>query len=250
MKRITLILSMMIALIGLNANAEMYIVGSGIFGDQNGDWDPNGGMEMTLTEDNVYTCTANIDGAVWFVFADGRDSNWDTFNMSYRYGPTSGNDETVVVDNEYQTQRSYGSFGAYKFVGSGEDYVFTINPTTLKFSISGYVAPIEVTTYSVVGNFNGWNVNSADDIMTLVNGVYTLNRQHVELQAGTLQYKFIGNHDYGISQEYSPNEHGRPTRPFVQIGQRCCQYQQPRHPPRHPFGHRITSGLLQLRHDE
>ncbi len=189
---------MMIALIGFNANAAMYIVGSGIFGDQNGDWDPNGGMEMTLTEDNVYTCTANIDGAVWFVFADGRDSDWDTFNLSYRYGPTSGNDETVVVDNEYQTQHSYGSFGAYKFVGSGEDYVFTINPTTLKFSISGYVAPIEVTTYSVVGNFNGWNVNSADDIMTLVNGVYTLNRQHVELQAGTLQYKFIGNHDYGV----------------------------------------------------
>ena len=187
---------MMIALIGFNANAAMYIVGSGIFANQDGDWDPNGGMEMTLTGD-VYTCTANIDGAVWFVFADGRDSNWDTFNTSYRYGPTSG-DETVEVGNEYQTQHPYGSFGAYKFVGSGEDYVFTINPTTLKFSISGYVAPIEVTTYSVVGNYNGWNVNSTDDIMTLVNGVYTLNRQHVELQAGTLQYKFIGNHDYGI----------------------------------------------------
>ena len=180
---------MLIALIGFNANAAIYIVGDQPFGG----WSYNGGTEMTDNQDGSYSITATIDGSVWFVFADGQGTSWDDFNGNYRFGPTGG-DETVDVGNEYTTQR--GSNGAYKFTGTGDDYVITFNPTTLKFSIAGYVAPIEVTTYNVVGDFNGWNVNA--DEMTLVNGVYTLTKDSIELNAGTFNYKFVGNHDYGI----------------------------------------------------
>ena len=189
MKKLTLILSMMIALIGLNANAAIYIVGDEPFGG----WSYNGGTEMTDNQDGSYSITATISGSVWFVFADGRGTSWDEFNGTYRFGPTGG-DETVEVGNEYTTQR--GNNGAYKFTGTGDDYVITFNPTTLKFNISGYVAPIEVTTYNVVGDFNGWDVNA--DEMTLVNGVYTLTKQNVEINKGNFLYKFVGNHDYGI----------------------------------------------------
>ncbi|MBR7012408.1 MAG: hypothetical protein IKI10_05905 [Muribaculaceae bacterium] len=180
---------MLIALIGFNANAAIYIVGDEPFGG----WSYNGGTEMTDNQDGSYSITAPINGSVWFVFADGQGTSWDDFNGNYRFGPTDG-DETVDVGNEYTTQR--GSNGAYKFTGTGDDYVITFNPTTLKFSIAGYVAPIEVTTYNVVGDFNGWNVNA--DEMTLVNGVYTLTKDSIELNAGTFNYKFVGNHDYGI----------------------------------------------------
>lgn len=189
MKKLSLILSMMIALISFNANAAIYIVGDQPFGG----WSYNGGTEMTDNQDGSYSITATIDGSVWFVFADGQGTSWDDFNGNYRFGPTGG-DETVDVGNEYTTQR--GSNGAYKFTGTGDDYVITFNPTTLKFSIAGYVAPIEVTTYNVVGDFNGWDVNA--DEMTLVNGVYTLTKDSIEINAGTFNYKFVGNHDYGI----------------------------------------------------
>ena len=50
---------MMIALIGLNANAAMYIVGDAPFGG----WNPGAGVEMTL-DNGVYTYKATITAAV------------------------------------------------------------------------------------------------------------------------------------------------------------------------------------------
>ena len=55
MKKLTLVLSMMIALVGFNANAAMYIVGNAPFGE----WDPANGVEMTY-ENGVYTYTTTI----------------------------------------------------------------------------------------------------------------------------------------------------------------------------------------------
>ena len=43
MKKLTLILSMLIALVGFNANAAMYLVGNEPFGEG---WDPSKGVEM------------------------------------------------------------------------------------------------------------------------------------------------------------------------------------------------------------
>ena len=92
MKRVTLVLSMLIALVGLNANAAIYLVGSEPFGHG---WDPSNGVEMTDNGDGTYSFTATVDGAVYFCFADGLDSSWDVFNGTFRYGPTGGSDQVV-----------------------------------------------------------------------------------------------------------------------------------------------------------
>ena len=86
MKRLTLIISMLIALVGLNANAAMYIVGSDPFGN----WNPGNGVEMTDNGDGTYSYTVAINGTVYFVFGDGLNSDWGIFNANYRYGPATG----------------------------------------------------------------------------------------------------------------------------------------------------------------
>ncbi len=192
---------MLIALVGINANAAMYIVGNAPFGN----WNPNGGVEMTL-DNGVYTYKATISGTVYFVFADGLNSNWTTFNNDYRYGPANGNEG--VTAGEWKATQKAGDHGSYYFVGSGEEYVFTFDEAKKQFKVEGYVAPIEITTYTVVSGIDGedWPILETND-MTLVNGVYTLTRENVELTAGTLEYKIVGNHDWGFEwpQGYDNN---------------------------------------------
>ena len=192
---------MLIALVGINANAAMYIVGNAPFGN----WNPNGGVEMTL-DNGVYTYKATISGTVYFVFADGLNSNWTTFNNDYRYGPANGNEG--VTAGEWKATQKAGDHGSYYFVGSGEEYVFTFDEANKQFKVEGYVAPIEITTYTVVSGIDGedWPILEAND-MTLANGVYTLTRENVELTAGTLAYKIVGNHDWGFEwpQGYGNN---------------------------------------------
>ena len=191
MKKLTLILSLLIALVGLNANAAMYIVGDAPFGG----WNPNGGVQMTDNGGGIYTYTATINGTVFFVFGDGQ-ADWDTFNPNHRYGPANGNEAVTV--GVWKTTQKAGDHGAYFFEGSGDDYVFTFDENTHQFKVEGYVAPIVITTYTVVSGLDGegWPILESND-MTLVNGVYTLTRENVELTAGTLAYKVVGNHDWG-----------------------------------------------------
>jgi len=97
MKKISLLFSLLLALVCMQANAAIYIVGSAPFGG----WDPANGVEMTDNGDGTYSYTATLSSAsIWFVFSDGLDSSWDTFNGQYRYGPTTGSDQTVAVDTE------------------------------------------------------------------------------------------------------------------------------------------------------
>ena len=138
MKKITLILSMMIALIGLNANAAIYIVGDNALGG----WTYNGGNEMTDDGTGVYTYNMAIPSdaeyaAVYFVFADGQGSTWDDFNANYRIGPTAG-DVDVTAGQWTNTQKAEGDNGAYKFmVTKGETYTITYNANDSKFRLRG-----------------------------------------------------------------------------------------------------------------
>ncbi len=206
---------MMIALIGFNANAAIYMIGD----DPMGGWSFSGpGIEMLDTGNGVYTAVVTIGTeaapkTVYFAFVDGWGTDWDDLNGNHRYGPENGGQ---LLTGDWASVDKYGD-RSFTFIGTGSEYVVTFDLPNKRAKIEGYVAPIEITTYSVVGNFNGWNVNSTDDIMTLVNGVYTLNRQHVELQAGTLQYKFIGNHDYGI-YEYPIGMNNNLTEPVEKHG--------------------------------
>ena len=216
MKRLTLILSMMLALIGFNANAAMYIVGNNPFGD----WHTYAGVEMTDNGNGVYTyVTDQIGSTVWFVFADGlttgTSDDWNTFNSNYRYGPlTSG--EAIQPGVEYTTQKSTNGSVSYSFAGAlGQSYQFTFDTNTMKFKVEGYVPEPEFNSFTVVGNNEDifgttWNPANDDNDMTLdeTDGLYKLVKNGIAIPAAyTLEYKVVANHDpnYAYNWGKTPN---------------------------------------------
>ena len=218
MKKLTLILSMMLALVGYHANAAMYIVGNVPFGD----WNPGGGVEMTL-ENGVYTYTATINGTVYFVFADGLNSDWTTFNNDHRYGPTNGN-QAVTAGTWVPAQKA-GDHGSYFFQGSGEDYVFIFDETNQQFKIEGYVEPVVFTSFTVAGSNadifgETWNPELTANDMTLdeTDGLYKLVKNGISIPAAySLEYKVVANHSWdnnwgktpgGDNQDYYFEEGG------------------------------------------
>ena len=167
---------MMIALVGLNANAAMYIVGSGIFGN----WNPGGGVEMTNNGDGTYSYTTTVDGEVFFVFGDGLNSDWGVFNSNHRYGPATG-DMTISAGNWITTQKA-GDHGAYAFSGNGGEYVFTFDETNHRFKVEGSVLPFNPLTGKlfILGQVNGnnWNPSTGiemDPLDVAVNDIFVLD---------------------------------------------------------------------------
>ena len=137
---------MMIALIGFNANAALYIVGQAPFGD----WHPDAGVEMTY-DNGIYTYKATLSGTVWFVFATQLDADWDILNPNYRIGPTDGN-KYLLEGVEYSTQMAGGDNGAYSFNGYGVEYTITFDEENMKFKIEADVPRGDVnydTTVSI-----------------------------------------------------------------------------------------------------
>ena len=189
-------LLLLLALIGFHANAAIYIVGSDLFGW----WDPNGGVAMTYEGEGVYTLTTVISGTVYFVFADGLDSDWSTFNANYRYGPTNG-DQIVTPGTWFETQKA-GDHGAYQFHGSlGETYTIIFDENYHQFKIDGYVDPLPpVLTYTVVGPKNvfgsDWNETDVNNDMEKGDdGIYTWTKDNVELDSD-FEFKIVGNHSW------------------------------------------------------
>ena len=198
---------MMIALIGFNANAAMYLVGNAPLGQG---WDPSKGVEMTDNGDGTYTFVTNISGAVWFVFADGLDSSWDVFNGTYRFGPTNYSDQEVSAEAWTTTQRQGNGSGSYKFTGSGEEYTIIFDKNESKFIIKGYVAPITYDSFTVAGNSTAlfgttWDPTNTANDMTLVGGLYTFNKSNVELTAGNLEFKVVADHDSNYGAAWPAN---------------------------------------------
>ena len=195
---------MMIALIGFNANAAIYIVGDSPFAG----WHTYNGTEMTDNGDGTYSYKATISGSVWFVFADqlteGTSDDWTTFNPNYRIGPTNG-DETVTVDQGWvTTQKAGGDNGAYKFTGSGNEYTFTFDLNTMKFKVEGIVDVPTTDTYTVAGSpttvfGSSWSATDTNNDMTLVNGLYTWSRENVEVPLSGFAFKVVYNHDWGTA---------------------------------------------------
>ena len=146
------------------AQAAMYMVGNTPFGD----WNPGNGVEMTDQGNGTYTLTASINGTVWFVFADGKASDWTVFNANYRYGPNGNGSQDVAVGNTYTTQKSNNNH-SYRFVGTGQSYTFTFNLNNLTFSISEYQEPEFPDPYSLqVGDVNGDGEINIGDVTALI----------------------------------------------------------------------------------
>ena len=205
MKRLTLILSVMLALVGLNANAAIYIVGDGPLGG----WAFDGGNEMTAAGNGTYTYEMTIpenaeSAIVYFVFADGRGTSWDEFNGTMRIGPTSGNLK-IEDANWVETQKAGGDNGAYYIMGiKGESYTVTYDETNSKFKVDGAFEqpPVGGDTYTVAGApaalfDTEWAPGNADNDMTLVDGLYTWTKENVELSAGSISFKVVVNHSWG-----------------------------------------------------
>ena len=187
---------MMLALVGFNANAAIYLVGEAPFGQG---WDPSKGVEMTDNGDGTFTFTAAVNGTVYFCFADGFDATWDVFNGTYRFGPLGGQNQTVTPGQWMTTQRQGNGSGSYMFQGTGDDYTVTFDLTSMQFKVEGYVAPITYDIYSVASSLNGWDEKSADYEMTLVNGLYTLTMSNVEVPVGNIEYKVVADHDWQVA---------------------------------------------------
>ena len=193
---------MMIALVGLNANAAIYIVGDGPLGG----WAFDGGNEMTANGD-IYTYNFTIaedaaSATVYFAFADGRGTSWDDFNGNFRIGPTSG-DVKIEDNNWVDTQKAGGDNGAYFFKGvKGEAYTVSYDAANSKFKVDGtFEQPVAGEVYTVAGSSavlfgTTWAPSNADNDMTLVNGLYTWSKENVELPAGAFEFKVTVNHDW------------------------------------------------------
>ena len=195
-------LFMMVMALSFSSQAAYYLVGNPPFG--NG-WDPSDGIEMTMNADGTYGYKGTINGSIWFVLADGlaEAGDWATFNNTLRIGPTGG-DETVTAGQWVTCQKSEGDHGAYKFTGSGDEYVITFNPFINKFKIDGNVEEIPITVYTVAGApaavfGTEWDPTNADnDMVEQENGMFELNKYGIELAAGTeLLFKVVGNRDWG-----------------------------------------------------
>ena len=154
----------MLVLAALPAQAAIYMVGNNPFGD----WNPGRGVEMTDNGDGTYTYTANVNGSVWFVFADGQDSDWNVFNANYRYGPNGNGSQEVTLGNDYTTQKSNNNH-SYKFTGQGLDYTFTFNLNNLTFHIQEYEEPQEPDPITLhVGDVNGDREINIADVNALI----------------------------------------------------------------------------------
>ena len=193
---------MMIALVGINANAAIYLVGDGPLGG----WAYNGGNEMTANADGTYTYDVTIaedatNATVYFVFADNRGESWSDFNNNYRIGPTDGN-KKVEAGTWTATQKAGGDNGAYFFQGTkGETYTVTYDEVNSQFKVEGYVEPIVGEVYTVAGSSAAlfgttWAPENSDNDMTLVDGLYTWTKEGVELPAGSFAFKVTVNHEW------------------------------------------------------
>ena len=150
----------------LTARAAIYVVGNDPFGN----WNPAGGVEMTDKGNGVYSLTVNISGNVWFVFADGQDSDWNTFNANYRYGPTGNSSQEVALGTDYTTQKSNNNH-SYKFTGYGEDYTITFNLSQLTFSITEYQEPEPPVPdpYTLpIGDVDGDGIVTISDVTSMI----------------------------------------------------------------------------------
>ena len=195
-KTFTLILSLVVSLLTLQASAAMYIVGDNPFGG----WRPAAGVQMTDNGDGTYSYTTAITGKVYFVFgtalATTNDAaGWDTFNSNYRYGPT-GSDQEVVANTWTTTQRA--AAGAYYFTGNGSECEFTFDDINKRFKITPEGGgPVDPTgELYVLGEAEGhvWSADVGVPMSTndgnIFTGTVTFNGEHSEEDANVSYFSF------------------------------------------------------------
>ena len=184
-KTITLLTVLVVALLTLQASAAMYIVGDGPFGG----WTPSGGVEMTSQGSRTYTYSATVNGAVYFVFADGGpdawSNDWTAFNSTYRYGPTATT--TIGTGTLYSTAKRNNNY-SYYFTGDGSEYLFTFDADNLTFRLD----VIEPQPVILLGDVNGNGIIDIADAIILID--YILGQDVTEFNAINADVDQSGNY--------------------------------------------------------
>ena len=107
-------------------------------------------------------------------------------------------------DNEWP--QGYGNNWNVQIAENGTyNLVITFNAETGEINCVATLVeggePTEITVYTVVGPEaifgSDWDATDENNDMTLAEGVYTWNKENVELN-GSFGFKVVGNHDYAI----------------------------------------------------
>ena len=174
---------------------QLYVIGDDVFGG----WNPDNPIPMTLDEDGVTNTitvtTSKIEKPIYWTICDGADSDWVTFNTTYRYGVQPDNYDVEI--GEYQLVKCNGTFK----MDAGE-YTITVNSETMQMTISGEPYPTGEKHYTVAGspeNVFGteWDpANTANEMQKQDDGTYIFSIEGVELVAGTVEYKVCVNYNW------------------------------------------------------
>lgn len=162
-KSITLSIVALLAMIGLKAQAAMYLVGDGFNG-----WTTTGNVEMTDDGDGMYSWSGNLVAGSSFAFFR------DTEDWGSQRGPAAGDGSAPTGDWE-DTQ----AMGAWTLTASG-GYVIQYNYNTDQAKILLAEEPIfnpAQRRFAVTGAaFGGWNMPPAGNQIFANNGdgTYTL----------------------------------------------------------------------------
>ena len=151
MKRLLFkMLTLAAVLTTLQASAAMYIVGNEPFGN----WNLENPAQMTDNGDGIYTYTTDINGLVYFVFADGITNDWTEFNNNYRYGPGESG-PSVIADGSWVSVQKGGT-DTYFFTGGGGQYTITFDTNNMcfKFERKGIY---DFMSEGFCYNFTGYN---------------------------------------------------------------------------------------------
>lgn len=162
-KTITLTIVALLAMIGLKAQAAMYLVGDGFNG-----WTTTGNVEMTDEGDGMYSWSGNLVAGSSFAFFR------DTEDWGSQRGPAAGDGSAPTGDWE-DTQ----AMGAWTLTASG-GYLIQYNYNTDQAKIVLTDEPVfnpAQRRFAVTGAaFGGWNMPPAGNQIFANNGdgTYTL----------------------------------------------------------------------------
>ena len=183
-KNFTLILVALFAMVGMKAQAAMYLVGDAFNG-----WNTSGNVVMSTDDNNIYYYTADLTAGKYFAFFK------DNEGWSYQRGPAAGNKSAPSGDWENTT-----SGGSWRVATSGT-YLIQYNHETDQAKIAiaqqAQFDPAQ-RKFAVTGAaFGGWNMppTAAQTFTNNGDGTYTL----VYEGATAGQFKLSG---VGINDEF------------------------------------------------
>ncbi|MBO7610165.1 MAG: SusF/SusE family outer membrane protein [Muribaculaceae bacterium] len=182
MKKIITSCLTILAALTFNANAQVWLVGDGFNG-----WSTTDNVEMTESEEGIYTWTGDLTAGSFFAFFKG-SQNWGN-----QRGPASGDGSAPTGDWE---DTSAG--GAWKLVTSGT-YEIQYNYSTdqAKIALNNEV-PINPAQrrFAVTGDaFGGWNMPPEGNQVFANNGDGTYTLEFEGALAGEFKLSGISSNE-------------------------------------------------------